>query len=66
VAGYGEVHCVLGQEHRDLLALRRRRVADEERDHDPLGVLHAGGEVDDDLVVHDRLASREMLVTPYF
>ena len=53
VPGQADVHGVLGEEHRDLLALARWRPADEERDEHALGVLHAGGEVDDDLVAHD-------------
>jgi len=46
-----KAHGFLGEEHRDLLALRRCGATDEERDGHAFGVFEPRGEVDDDLVI---------------
>src|SRR5437764_11765309 len=51
VARQCQPYGLLGQEHRDLLALLDRRAADEEGAGDALGVLEPGGEVYYDLVI---------------
>src|SRR5574338_188685 len=52
-----EPHGVLRRPDDDLLALLQRRGGDEERDQDALAVLHAGREVDQNLVGHFGLPS---------
>src|ERR1051326_1774645 len=58
LAGLPEPHCVLRQEHRDLLALLESRAADEERDEDAFRILHPRGQVDQDLVSFCHRSSR--------
>jgi hypothetical protein len=52
VARNRKAHCVFGEEPRDLIAFRGRGLADKERDHHALWILHSDREVDDDLVTH--------------
>jgi hypothetical protein len=52
VPGQRQPDRLLGEEHRDALALLERGARHQEGDRDLFGILEACGQVDDDLVLH--------------
>jgi phospholipid-binding lipoprotein MlaA len=68
MARHGEVHGVLGQEHRHVEPALERGAGDEEGDQDALGVLQARRQIDQHLLSHplslrDRARSRASSVS---